>query len=194
MYKHRGSIAIEMVLVLMGLSVCLGFAADLSRKTSLQGELDNLSYAAVNLLSERELLFEQTIDEAHKRRPIRYNDAQIIHTIVRAELEKQIPNFDNSHYALSVEGINLVSRNKDSRQVKPAPRVQAYFHFGNQEILGKRKPVTEMVKLAPFTSKKRFAPMYRVTIYYRSHGIFNSVIGQDKQGAVMVSSSFSVGR
>ncbi|MDC5840720.1 tight adherence pilus pseudopilin TadF [Vibrio europaeus] len=193
MYKHRGSIAIEMVLVLMGLSVCLGFAADLSRKTSLQGELDNLSYAAVNLLSERELLFDHKIDVVQDR-PVSYSDAKIIHDIVRAELENQIPNFDDSRYALSVEGITLVNRSKRSQQDKPVLRRQAYFHFGNQEILGKRKPVTEMVKLAPFTSKKRFAPMYRVTIYHRSYGIFNSVVGKGKQGAVMVSSSFSVGR
>lgn len=193
MYKHRGSIAIEMVLVLMGLSVCLGFAVDLSRKTSMQGELDNLSYATVNLLSERELLFDHKIDVVRDR-PVSYSDAKIIHDIVRAELASQIPNFDDSRYALSVEGITLVNRDQSNQQDKPALRRQAYFHFGNREILGKRKSVAEMVKLAPFTSKERFAPMYRVTIYYRSHGIFNSVIGQDKQGAVMVSSSLSVGR
>lgn len=190
MFKNRGSIAVEMVMILMVLSVCLGFATDLSRKTSMQGELDNLSYMAVNLLSERELLFPKSVEGM---RPVHSDHASAIHQIIRNELVMQYgSHFDDANYGVRIEGIRL--HQIDPKNSKPNLQHHQSRRFGNYTLIGKSQPLEAMVKTAPYTNKNRYAPMYRVTIYYRSQGLFNSVIGNEKKGAVLVSSSFSVGR
>ncbi|USD66971.1 tight adherence pilus pseudopilin TadF [Vibrio sp. SCSIO 43136] len=188
MQKVKGVIAIEMAFILAALALCAGFATDLSHKTSLQGDLDNLSYSAVNLLSERELLFNHKIDTVTDR-PLTYRDAHKIHQVVESQIKLSRDNFDPRHYAIRVEGITMTS----SQNPKHLRR-HAQFVFGNRSLIGKKESVADLVKLAPYTNKQRHAPMYRVTVFYRSQGLFERIVGKKAQGSVIASSSFSVGR
>jgi|GEM_PF-3087985 len=187
---QSGSIAVELAFVLGALAMCLSFSSDLNQKTSLQGELDNLSYAMVNVLSEQQLLFNQDGRESSSSSEFR-EQSQIINQIAKNHLGEYRNHDKSDEFAMVVESIVFepTTAAKKERIAR-----QRYVIFGNEDLVTYKPDLNELTKLAPFTSKNRFAPMYRVTVFYKSPNIFQRVLSTDITAGVLSSSSFSVGR
>ncbi|SON52760.1 tight adherence pilus pseudopilin TadF [Vibrio tapetis] len=187
---QRGAIAIELAFVLGALAMCLSFSQDLMHRTSQVGELDNLSYAMVNILSEQELLFNQKPDQTLKNQQFR-EQSQMIDKIVKNHLSSQIKDYDPENYALIIERMEFAPT---SVAEKARIARNRFVVFGNEKLVSKKPDQLELMNLSPFTSKNRFAPMFRVSIYHKSVDIFQRAMGVEIKTAVNVSSSISVRR
>ncbi|OAN14031.1 hypothetical protein A3K86_12525 [Photobacterium jeanii] len=189
--KQRGSVAIELTFVLGALAMCMMFAGDLAAKMTIQGELDNLSYSMVNIIRDRSALYS-TPHAKKVREELSKADAAQIDRIVRSTLSRQRVGFSEHKYALIVEGAQFY--NAASKDIPPSIKNYDIFQFGNRQLSCDVLDKSEFTTLAPYTNKKRYMPMYRVTVCYESPDLFQRFAQSSSQPIVIRSSSINVGR
>lgn len=189
--KQRGSVAIELTFVLGALAMCMMFAGDLAAKMTIQGELDNLSYSMVNIVRDRSALYPAP-NSSEGRIMLHEKDVGQIDRIVKSTLSRQRAGFNESKYALIVEGVLF---DKQSNKNSPAI-IKNYSSYpkGNQQLACKAPNKSEFTALTPYTNKKRYKPMYRVTVCYESPDLFQRFTQSSKSPIVIRSSSINVGR
>lgn len=187
--NQTGSVAIELTFVVGALAMCMMFAGDLAAKMTIQGELDNLSYSMANIVRDRTALYSHA---DNVREELSRQDAEQIDRIVRSNLTRQRAGFNNDKYAVIVEGVTFDSA---SNVNTPATVKQLKsFHLGNKQLNCNPPPSSEFKALTPYTNKKRYMPMYRVTICYESPNLFYTFSGAEEGALVIQSSSINVGR
>ncbi len=190
MPHQKGSVAIELTFVLGALAMCMMFAGDLAAKMTIQGELDNLSYSMVNIVRDRSALYSSP-QSKKVREHLLPEDVDQIDRIVKSTLSRQRVGFDESKYALIVEEAHFKKQTKKAEFLHNMPKAN---YRGNSKLGCKPSDKSEFTALTPYTNKKRYMPMYRVTVCYESPDLFQRFTQSSESPIVIRSSSINVGR
>ncbi|TDQ57630.1 tight adherence protein F [Mesocricetibacter intestinalis] len=188
--RHRqGSVTIEFVFMLIILAVIFAFMADLVFVRSTLGKLDNASYSLVNVLRERQQLYEG--DEAISANdPL--NNSDFI--TFRRLAGKMLNNDSNSDVMIVLEQLTFTDV-RPGRQPRPL-----YTRIGTDDSKCRpANPLNRLENLSPRSeiNGERKIPLYQVTLCTETgSGLFRALLLKDasKLKGVLRSSSLAVAR
>lgn len=172
---QRGSFAIELAFVLIGLCAIFLFATDLSHQLLIRAKLDRSSYALVNVLKERTRYFDADIVQGTGL-SIDGNDLTNMQAIASRML-----NSDSSGVAIQIESLldgNVVNAIKSDQ-----------YRINNCQT----NSIEDYQQLVPVENGVEY-PLYRVTLCELHHSWFQSFFNSENDTFQIVSSSVIVGR
>jgi len=175
--KHQqGSFIIEFALIAVFFSSLILLTADIVIKQDIAGQLDRLSYSAVNLLKERNEIYQ-------RREEITQADVNQIKNLIENSMSRTYSNFLAAALSIKVEQ-QLVDINND-------PTAGPTLDNGDF-ICDPTQTLTDLItnvpELTPVTSSGRRARLYQVTLCYE----VQDFVGNDSD--TIRAFSFSLGR
>ncbi|CAH0529683.1 tight adherence pilus pseudopilin TadF [Vibrio hippocampi] len=173
--KQRGSFAIELAFVLVGLCAIFLFATDLSYQLLLRANLDRSSYALVNVLKERTRYFDADITN-QTGLELDSDDLLDMQTVAARMLNKQ-----QDEVAIQIE--SLLSGSQVDTRMSDEYRTQNCS----------TNSIEDYQDLAPIDNGVYY-PLYRVTLCAQHDSWFQSFFNSDTDTIQIVSSSVIAGR
>ncbi|AMG29411.2 pilus assembly protein TadF [Grimontia hollisae] len=176
--KQHGVFAIELAMVLLGLSLIIVFTMDVVVKQSAKGKLDRLSYSTVSLLKERNQLFdgEETMT---------YSEMSQAFQLVAKSMRNTMGTFDISRLGMYVE------QQRFDADKRPVPAIQNVhiYRLGSYPCAPDDR-LENMIHLAPVTQFDNRLTLYRVTLCYRTDNWFGELVGGQFERARSIATSF----
>ncbi len=181
--NKKGSVTIEFVLIMIVLAVIFAFMADLVFVRSTLGKLDNASYSLVNILRERNQLYNgsETISQDTK---IANNDL-----VTFKKLASGILYGSNDHDAMII--LEQLTFNGSTPNT---PTV-----LGDTTKCQPSTPLRQRADLSPRSEAngERKIPLYQVTVCMETgSGLFRALVAGDsaKSNGMLRSTSLAVSR
>ena len=183
--SQAGVFILELALVASVITLFLVFASDMVGKQTLQGHLQRLSYSAVNIIKERNQLYEQS-DEL--------NDAQVdqVKKIISQSMKRTMSSFDPNALGMHVEQLHLGTVEHQFARDITIGNDDDGIGGGSSLACRPAKHLKEMTELHLETSWGRQATLYQVTLCYKGDNWFGSVVGEDY--STVKTSSIMLGR
>lgn len=156
MKTQQGSFIIEFALFSVFFSTLILFTADIVIKQDLAGQLDRLSYSAVNLLKERSELYQRNAE---------IDQAQVdqIKALLDSSLNRSYNNFIAGDFSIKVEQ-QLVDGDNNTTTGDTLNRGD--FICNPAQSLASL--VANVPELAPITNSGNRANLYQATLCYRA--------------------------
>lgn len=144
------------------------FTGDMVIKQSAQGMLDRMSYSAVSVLKERTQLYDEDIT-------ISASQISTLNQIVEASLTRTMPSYDTSRFSGVYQQVSF-SGDTDS----PTLTETEYTQGGATQTCEPSNNLKSIAKsLSPITNEDRRAPLFQVTLCYRTDNWFGELVGED---------------
>lgn len=173
-HAQRGSFAIELAFVLVGLCAIFLFSTDLSHKLLIRAKLDRSSFALSNIIKERTRYFEADI-AAQENLKVTENDLMDFSKVAARML-----NADESNVAIQIESMTNVSSVVQLKSQRFDALGCQVADFGNFSAL------------APHDGAVIY-PLYRVSLCEAHDSWFEAFWGESSTMTI-VSSSIMPGR
>lgn len=181
LFSNRASIAIESAFFVFGAVLIMAIAIDFGMYIVRQNKLDRLSQSLALVIRERSALYHLYEDD---------EDAELI-TIEQVndlhKMAKKLLN-DNS-VGIRVDAIYFEKRS-DKQQIIASTETIVPASGGCQPL---NTPLSNFVNLSPFSNRKRWMPLYRITACQENKSsIFNRLINHNNHKIMDGISSSSI--
>ena len=174
--KQQGTFIVEFALLAGVFSLLILFTADVVHKQNVIGQLDRLSYSAVDLLKERNQFY-------NGEEKVVASEVAAIEKVLTNSLNRSLGDFKTANFALSVEQ-QLFDINNIAVATPPINRGA----ISCQAKVPLATLVSNIPAIAPITNTGHRARVYQVTLCYQVSDFFGT--GDSK----LSSFSFSLGR
>ncbi|MGY0217813.1 tight adherence pilus pseudopilin TadF [Endozoicomonadaceae bacterium StTr2] len=167
MQYQSGNFLIEFALIASFMAMCMMFVTDMTIKQTIQGNLQRLSYSAVNVIKERTQL---------------YNDSEVvsnqqvaqIYTLVSQSMERTMGDFDEDKLGMYLEQVRFQKVDgKDKPVLNNEPRSRGDVNCRPTRLLD------DMDELFIDTSWGRKATLYRVSLCYEDDDRLSDFLGSE---------------
>ena len=181
--RQSGVFTVEFALVASIIALFLVFISDVVTKQSMHGHLQRLSYSGVNVIKERTQLYTPELypDEYVKISNIQ---TQQLFRLLQNSMQRTMSGFNPGAFGMYLEQVLF----EDNDLSKPVPTVV------NQPGMActPRQKLESMTDLFLETSWGNAAPLYRVTLCYKSDNWFGALV--DTEFTTVSASSIMIGR
>ena len=181
--RQTGVFTIEFALVASIIAMFLVFISDVVGKQSMHGHLQRLSYSGVNVIKERTQLYTPELypDEYVEISNIQ---AKQLFQLLQNSMQRTMSGFNSSAFGMHLE--QVLFEDNDLNKPVPTPVKQR-----GMACVPKQK-LESMSDLFLETSWENAAPLYRVTLCYKSDNWFGSLV--DTEFTTVSASSIMIGR
>ncbi|MFM2483653.1 tight adherence pilus pseudopilin TadF [Celerinatantimonas yamalensis] len=165
----RGVFTIEFAIIALFMSTVIVFTSDMVIKQSVEGMLDRMSYSAVSVLKERTQLYD-------KDEQMDSSQVDTIDKIVQTSLARTMPSFQPSRYSAYYQQITFAGVNTKQSSMSEKDVIEGSH---NAACTPPNQLKSIAANLSPITNEGRRAPLFQVTLCYRTDNWFGQLVGED---------------